>query len=109
MRSRILFSSDDANEFILFQPRQLDNFSADSIARGETITFDIKGDLTVRGATLPVTFAAQVTLDSGEQISGSAATILFYADFGLTIPNVPGVANVTEDVELRLDFVARAA
>ena len=108
IRSRILHSAEDAHEFIVFKPRALSNFSADSIAEGETITFDIEGDLTVKGATLPVTFAAEVTLDSAEQISGSASVTVLHADFGLTIPDVPGVANITDDVELRLDFVARS-
>lgn len=108
LRSRILSSSQDQNEFIVFEPRELSNFSADSIAEGETIGFDITGDLTVRGATQSVTFAAQATLDSAEQITGSAATTVLYADFGLTIPDVPSVSWVADEVELRLDFVARA-
>ncbi|MCY4465016.1 MAG: YceI family protein [Chloroflexi bacterium] len=108
LRGRILYSSQDENEFIVFEPRELSNFSVESIAEGETIRFDIGGDLTVTGTTLPVTFAAEVTLDSPTQISGSASVNVLHADFGLTIPDVPGVANVTDDVELRLDFVARA-
>lgn len=109
VRSRILFSAQDENEFIVFEPSELGNFSADSIAVGETIGFDISGNLTVRGVTQSVTFAAQVTLDSAEQISGSALTTVLYADFGLTIPEVPSVSWVADEVELRLDFVARAA
>ncbi|MCY4147349.1 MAG: YceI family protein [Chloroflexi bacterium] len=109
LRSRILFSAQDEHEFIVFEPRELSNFSADSIAMGESIGFDISGDLTVRGVTQPVTFAAQVTLDSERQISGSAATTVRYADFGLTIPDVPSVSWVADEVELRLDFVARAS
>ena len=108
LRGRILHSAEDAHQFIVFEPRALSNFSADSIAEGETITFDIEGGLTVKGTTLPVTFAAEVTLDSADQISGTAAATVLHADFGLTIPDVPGVANITDDVELRLDFVARA-
>ncbi len=109
LRGRILYSSQDENEFIVFEPRALDNFSAESIAEGETIRFDIGGDLTVTGVTQPVSFAAEVTLDSPTQISGSASVNVLHADFGLVIPDVPGVANVTDDVELRLDFVARTA
>ncbi|MCY3573510.1 MAG: YceI family protein [Chloroflexi bacterium] len=108
LRSRILFSAQDENEFIVFEPRELSNFSADSIAVGETIRFDISGDLTVRGATQTLTFAAQVTLDHEDQISGSAATTVLYADFGLSIPDVPSVSWVADEVELRLDFVARS-
>ena len=87
----------------------MSNFSADSIAVGETITFDVSGDLTVVDVTQAVTFVAEVTLDSDTQLSGLATVNVLHADFGLTIPDVPSVANVTDDVDLALRFVARAA
>lgn len=108
LRSQILKSARDEFEFIVFEARELSGFSADSVGIGETISFDVTGDLTVAGETRSVTFAASVTLDSETQISGSATVNLLYADFGMTIPDVPSVANVTDDVDLRLDFVARA-
>lgn len=108
LRSQILKSARDEFEFIVFEARELSGFSADSVGIGETISFDVTGDLTVAGETRSVTFAASVTLDSESQISGSATVNLLYADFGMTIPDVPSVANVTDDVDLRLDFVARA-
>lgn len=108
LRSQILKSARDEFEFIVFEPRALGNFSADSAAAGETINFDITGDLTVVGVTREATFSAEVTLDSETQISGSASVNLLYADFGLVIPDVPSVANVTDDVDLQIDFVARA-
>ncbi len=109
LRSQILRSAQDEFEFIVFDPRELSNFSADSITVGETLSFDITGDLTVTDVTRSVTFAATVTLDSETQISGSASANLLHADFDLVIPEVPRVANVTDDVELKLEFVARAA
>ena len=108
LRSRILYSAQDENEFIVFDPQTLSNFSADAIAVGETISFDVIGDLTVSGVTRSVTFTAEVTLVSETEISGSATVNLLHGDFGLVIPDVPSVANVTDDVTLRLDFVARA-
>ncbi len=109
LRSQILNSAQDAYEFIVFEPRELSNFSADSIAVGETMTFDVSGDLTVVDVTRTVTFAATVTLDSDAQISGIATVNVLHGDFGLTIPDVPSVANVTDDVNLALQFVARVA
>ena len=108
LRSQILKSARDEFEFIVFEPRELANFSADAVSVGETISFDVLGDLTVAGATRPVTFAVEVTMDSETQIRGSAEVNLLHADFGLVIPDVRSVANVTDDVDLRLDFVARA-
>ena len=109
LRSQILKSAQDAYEFIVFEPQELSNVSADSIAVGETITFDVSGDLTVVDVTRTVTFTVEVTLDSETQISGSAAVNVLRSDFSLTIPDVPSVANVTDDVDLSLQFVARAA
>lgn len=109
LRSQILKSAQDEFEFIVFEPRELSNFSADSMGAGDTISFDVTGDLTVVGVTRSVTFNAEVTLDSETQISGSASVNLLYADFGLAIPDVPSVANVTDDVTLSLEFVARTS
>ena len=78
--------------------------------RGESISFDVSGRFD-GGRRHPeaVTFAATVTLDSETQISGSATVNLLHGDFGLVIPDVPSVANVTDDVTLSLEFVARAS
>lgn len=109
IRGQILKSAQDAYEFIVFEPRELHNFSAGSIAVGETITFDVSGDLTVVDVTRTVTFTVEVTLDSETQLSGLATVNVLHGDFGLTIPDVPSVANITDDVDLALQFVARAA
>ena len=106
LRSDILKSAQDEYEFIIFEPQELSNFSAESVAVGDTITFDITGDLSISGTTQSVTFNASVTVDSETQISGTATANVLYADFGLAIPNVPSVANVTEDVDLAITFVA---
>ncbi len=108
LRSQILRSAQDEFEFIVFEPSELSNWSASTVAVGDSVSFDIAGDLTVAGVTRPVTFAAAVTLDSETQVSGSASVNLLHGDFGLVIPDVPSVANVTDDVTLSLDFVAQA-
>lgn len=108
LRSQILKSAQDEFEFIIFEPRELRNWSADTVSVGETVNFDVAGDLTVAGVTQPVSFAVTVALDSETQISGGATVNLLHGDFGLVIPDVRSVANVTDDVTLSLDFVARA-
>ena len=108
LRSQILKSAQDEFEFIIFEPRELRNWSADTVAVGDTVNFEVAGDLTVAGVTQPVSFAVTVALDSETQISGGATVNLLHGDFGLVIPDVRSVANVTDDVTLSLDFVARA-
>ena len=108
IRSQILRSAEDEYEFIVFEPRQLSNFSADSVNVGDTLSFDVSGELTLAGVTRSVTFNAEVTLDSETLLSGRATVQVLRGDFGLTIPSVPSVANVTDEVDLSLEFVARA-
>jgi hypothetical protein len=55
-----------------------------------------------------VTFDVSAILESDERLVGSAETTVLRSDFNLTIPDVPFVANVGEDVTLKLDFVANA-
>lgn len=94
-------------EFITFEPTSIDGLP-DSASPGDTVQFTIAGDLTIRDVTLPVTFDVEAQVNSSDQISGTASTIVNRNDFQLTVPAVPNVANVEEDVELYIRFVANA-
>ncbi|MCA9936361.1 MAG: YceI family protein [Ardenticatenaceae bacterium] len=103
LRGHILQADD--YEYITFTPTAVSGLPA-SINSGETATFTITGDLTIREVTQEVVFDAEVTAVSPTQLSGSASTAVNRADFNLTIPSAPGVANVGEVVQLHIDFVA---
>ena len=109
IRGSILRSSSDEYEFITFEPRLLENFSSETVAVGESITFDITGELTIVEITHTVTFSAQVAVVSETEIAGSAHVNILYADFNLAIPNSPSATNITDDVDLRINFTARPA
>jgi polyisoprenoid-binding protein YceI len=104
IKNRILFT--DQFEFITFTPTELIGLP-DSVNAGETFSFQIVGDLTVRDVTRQVTFDAEVTPISPTELQGSASTTIFYKDYGIQIPSVPSVAGVDEDVRLEIDFTAR--
>ncbi|MDJ0754320.1 MAG: YceI family protein [Ardenticatenaceae bacterium] len=91
---------------IIFAPSSLEGLPQ-SAAVGDTVDFQIVGDLTIRDITQPATFEASVTVSSDTMLTGSAEAVIQRADFGLEIPSVPAVANVEEEVELYLDFVAQ--
>ena len=95
-------------EFITFAPTAVTNMPA-SAAVGDTVDFIIDGDLTIRDITQPVTFNVTATVASDSQLEGTASAVVQRADYGLTIPNVPDVADVEEEVELYIDFVANAS
>lgn len=94
-------------EFVTFTPTAVNGLPAAS-SPGETISFEIAGDLTIRDITRPVTFTVTAAMQDDSLITGSASAVINRADFELNIPSVPNVANVEEQVELYIDFTASA-
>ena len=92
-------------EFISLTPTAISGLP-DTAQVGEAVTFQITGDLTIRDVTHEVTFEATVVPISEDRLEGTATTIIIRDDYGITIPNVPFVANVGEEVVLEIDFVA---
>lgn len=95
-----------AFEFITFSPTAINGLPA-TVATGEEISFTIDGELTIRDMTQPVTFDVVATPVSAEELAGMASTTVSREAFGLRIPEVPSVANVEDEVDLFIDFVAR--
>lgn len=101
----VLDSGSDEFELITFTPTAVDGLPA-SLAVGDSLSFTITGDLTIKGVTQPVTFDVEATWTDEDTLEGTAETVVDRTDFGIGIPNVPSVANVTEEVLIALDFVA---
>jgi len=92
-------------EFITFTPTSLDGFP-ENPQFGETFSFQITGELTIRDISHQVTFEMTVTAVSENQLAGYGSTMVARADYDLKIPSVPSVADVDEDVQLEIEFVA---
>jgi polyisoprenoid-binding protein YceI len=105
IRNRILHT--DNFEFITFAPTSVIGLDG-SAQPGDTFTFQLAGDLTIRDITQPVTFEVTATVEALNQLSGTAVTTVQRAAYGLNIPSVPHVADVSEEVRVELDFVAAA-
>ncbi|MCP5096748.1 MAG: YceI family protein [Chloroflexi bacterium] len=95
-------------EFITFTPTAVNDLP-DSVAIGDAVEFSVVGDLTIRDVTTEVTFVIEATAVSDTELSGIASTVITREAYGLQIPSVPNVANVEEEVELYIDFVANAS
>lgn len=108
LRRAILRSGEDQYRYITFRPTSISGMPA-AVAVGETFTFQVTGDLTIIATTLPVTFDMTVTPVAENTLQGSGAATVRYADFGISIPSVPFVAGVQDDVRLEIDFTAEAA
>lgn len=94
-------------EFITFSPTSVEGLP-DSVAIGEEVEFVLAGDLTIRDITESAQFFVTATAVSEDQLVGTAVASVFREDYDLQIPSVPNVANVEEEVELYIDFVANA-
>ena len=105
IRSRILRSAEDEFEFIEFAPTDLRGLP-ESITVGQSYPLEIEGQLTIVGQALPVVFQGEVLLESEDQLRGEFSVVIRYANWGIAIPSIPFVANVDEEVELTLAFVA---
>lgn len=105
IRGEILQSAQDEYEFVDFTPTAVTGLP-DTLTVGEEITFQITGDLKVRNITAPATFEVTATAVSEDRLEGTATTVVTRTTYDLQIPNAPGVANVSEEVTLEIDFVA---
>lgn len=103
----ILQSNRDEYQYITFTPTSIEGLPAAATV-GETLALQVIGDLQIREVVQPVTFDVTVTADSPTQVTGLAQATVLRADFELEIPNVEGVADVTDEVRLELEFVATA-
>lgn len=107
IQRQILRSAADENRYITFTPTAIDELP-ETVAIGEPFTFSVTGDLYVRGESRQETFTVSVTPLSPDELTGLAAAVIRYADYGITIPSVPAVASVADEVRLELEFTARA-
>lgn len=104
IKNRILRTNEF--EFITFTPTGISGLPANA-GVGETITFQVTGDLTMLETTRPVTFDVTLTPVSEGELTGTATATVLHADWGIQIPQVPQVAGVDEEVILELAFTAR--
>lgn len=105
LRGQILQADRPEYEFAVFTPTALENLP-ETITTGEAFTFQIVGSLELHGVTRDVTFEATVMPVSTSQIHGTARADVLYADFGMSIPEVAGVADISDTVKIEIDIVA---
>ena len=72
----------------------------------DRVPLTITGTFTLSGVSLPVTFDAEVEVDSGDRVEVTGAATVLRSDFGLTIPDVPSVSDVADEVLLVIKLVA---
>ena len=107
IQHRILETSQPGNQFATFTATSVTGIPS-TVAVGQTISFKVAGNLTIHSVTRTATFTVTLTPKTATQLTGTAQTTINYADFGIAIPNVPSVSNVSDTVQLALAFTANA-
>jgi len=99
----------DSNEFptIEFVPTGIEGLAGE-VAIGEMFEFTVTGDLTIRDVTQTVSFDVSASMPDESNVEGTGETTVSREDFGIGIPSVPSVANVSDEVLLTIDFAAAA-
>src|SRR5690348_8976655 len=79
-----------------------------SYADGQTIYFQLIGNLTMHGKTNKETFDVQGKV-VGNTISGTATSTIYMTDFGIQPPNLANIAIAQNKVVITLTFMAKTA
>ena len=92
-----------------FEPQKVTGLPSPLPASGQW-TFTLNGQLTVHGVTKAASWSATATR-AGRDLSGSATTLIHWADFDVEKPQaaVTQVVSVSDDIRLQLDFVGAQA
>jgi polyisoprenoid-binding protein YceI len=89
----------------IFNPTEIQGLPG-SYQEGEPISFQVTGDLTVRGVSRPVTF--DVTLvGEGNTMTGEATSMILMSDFGVGPISIAGILNTEDEVNVKFTFVAQ--
>lgn len=75
---------------------------------GQTIHFQLIGNLTMHGTTNKETFAVQGKL-VGNTITGTATSTIYMTDFGIQPPDLANIAVAQNKVVITITFTAQAA
>ncbi|MBU6348916.1 MAG: YceI family protein [Chloroflexi bacterium] len=77
-----------------------------SYTEGETVRFQMSGDLTLREITQQVTFEVSASLQGGT-LTGTATTRLLMSSFGITPPNFANTLTVADEFGIEVQITAR--
>lgn len=101
---RLRFLESNRYPHVVFTPQEILDFPDDPRA-GEPIAFRLRGDLTLKGITAPITWNVSLTF-SEEEIVGTADTVMLMSTYGIGPIHIAGFVETSDDVSLTLDFVA---
>lgn len=78
----------------------------DSYTEGNTVQFQLAGDLTIRDVTQPVVFDVVAAINNGSLV-GTAETRLLMSNFGIEPPSFARTLSVADEFGIRVNIVAQ--
>jgi polyisoprenoid-binding protein YceI len=88
----------------VFVPKEIRGLTLPLRNGAQPLTFELVGDLTVRGVTKEVVWEVTAKLENNA-VSGEAKTRFTFADFQLEKPRVRRVLSVNDDIALEYTFL----
>ncbi len=88
-----------------FVPTEITNLP-ETYSPGETYSFTVTGELTVREITQTVSFEVTASY-TGDVLSGNASTTILMSDFNVGPISIMGILNTEDEVKINFDFVAK--
>jgi polyisoprenoid-binding protein YceI len=104
VKKLVLKSDQSANQFITFKTTAIEG---ESLEVQKEFPVKVTGDLTISGVTKSIIFNGMARLGLDNSLTVKASTDLTYGDFGVAVPDLPFLANVSKTVKLTVDLVAR--
>jgi polyisoprenoid-binding protein YceI len=106
VRTNALQTSVGNNRYAEFTIQSVSGFPTNYV-EGTEVSLQLSGNMTIKGATSPVTFEVKAR-KQGEFLTATADTTFNMTDFGITPPNVP-TARSHDAVRLQVVLVTRQA
>ena len=88
-----------------FKPTSIEGLP-ERLREGARVSVVLRGELTIRDVTRPVTFQGSFEL-AGDTLRGTAHTTIRMTNFGFEPPSILGVLRANDEVEVELAIVAR--
>jgi polyisoprenoid-binding protein YceI len=106
VKSLVLKSNQELNKYITFTTTKIEGLP-EKLENNTEYTAKVTGDLTIGGVTKEIPFDATVKYVDNGSLTVNAKTQLAYEEFGITIPNLPFLSDVSKVVDLHIVLVAR--
>ncbi|MBP9839922.1 MAG: YceI family protein [Candidatus Pacebacteria bacterium] len=105
VKKMVLKTSEAGNDAITFSITKFEG--APESKTGEEVSVKVLGDLKISGVTKAVTFDGKAKMGEDGTLTVNASTTLTYEDFGIAVPDLPFLKDVSKNVKLSVDIVAK--